>query len=87
MTMKTIIPDITNPNIALVYHCVLQVHSISFISKSCSWLDTASAPLICCKAILVTKDLYFVCLHNMYISIAVITNDIKVVTKRKASII
>ena len=44
-----------------------------------------SIPFICCKAILVTKHFNLACLHNIYETIAVTTNDIKAVTKRKIS--
>ena len=53
-------PKIIKPNVAVVYHCTLQVLSVLGIIKMCSCLDTTSASLISCNAILVTKDFYFV---------------------------
>ena len=76
-------PKITKPNVATVYHCVLHVHSVLCILEMCSCLDTTSASLICCKAILVTKDFYFVCLHTIYITVAITSNDIITVSNRK----
>ena len=87
MTIKMIMPKITKPNVAIVYHFILQVHSISYIIEICSCLDTTSAHLICCKAILVTRDFNFVCLHTIYITTVVTTNDIIAVKNRKTSII
>ena len=87
MTIKMIMPKITKPNVAIVYHCVLQVHSISCITEMFSCLDTASAPLICCKVTLVTRDFTFVCLHTIYMTIVVTTNNIIAVINSKTSFI
>ena len=73
-------PKITNPNVAIVYHFVLQVHSIMS-------MGTAFVPLICCNAILVTKDFNFASLHIMYITINVTTNNIITVMNKNTSIL
>ena len=61
---------------------MLQVHSISHIIETCSCLATTPTSLICCKARLVTKDFYFTCLHIIYITIVVPTNENIAVTNR-----
>ena len=48
-----------------------------------SCVDTASASLICCKSILVTRDFNCVCLHTIYMAIVVTTNDIRAISYRK----
>ena len=58
----------------MVYHCILQVHSIFHKMSFC--LVTAPTSFICCKARLVTKVLSFMFLHNMYITKAVTYNEI-----------
>ena len=40
---------------------------------------------ICCKARLATRDFSFMCLHNIYITMVVTTNEIIVATNRKIS--
>ena len=81
MTMIIIMAKITKPNVTIVYHCILQVHSISCIIETCSRF--ASAPLIYCKARLGTNDFNFACLHIIYITIDVTANEIIVVMNRK----
>ena len=76
-------PKITKPNVAIVHHCSLQAHSIEMYSC----LDITFASPICCKAILVTNDFNFECLHTIYTTIAVTTNDIIAVTNRKTSLV
>ena len=48
-----------------MYHCVLQVQSISFMSA-------ASTAFILCIAMFVTKTFSLDCLYNIYIIISVI---------------
>ena len=67
-------------NVTIAYHCIIQYYAYV---KICSCLNTTSAPLICCNVILVNKDFNFVCLHTIYITITVTTNDIITVTNRK----
>ena len=50
-------------------------------------MGTASVTLICCNAILVTKDFNFAFLHMIYITITITTNDIIKVINRKTSIV
>ena len=58
--MKITIPNIDRLNMHIVYHWLLQVHSISSIIETCSCLVTVSTSLNCCKVRLVTKDFNFV---------------------------
>ena len=62
-----LIPNRINSNISLIISCS----------------NAMSIPLICCKVILVTKDFKFACSHTIHNTIAITTNDIKAVTKRK----
>ena len=64
--MKTTMPKIDKHNMHIVYHWILQVHSISCIIETCSCLVTMPTSLICCKVRLVTKDFNLVCLHIIY---------------------
>ena len=48
-------------NIKIVYHCILQVHSI-YHNVFC--VATASTSFICCKARVATKISSFQCLHG-----------------------
>ena len=81
--MKIDMPKIDRLNMYIVYYWILQVHSISCIIEMCSCLATVPTSLICCKARLVTKDFNFVCLHIIYKTIIVTTNEIITVTNRK----
>ena len=83
--MKIIMPKIDRLNMHIVYHWILQVHSISCIIKTFSCLATVPTSLICCKARLVTKDFSVVCLHIICITTDVSTNKITAVTNRKVS--
>ena len=85
--MKITIPTIDIMNIHLVYHRILQVHSISCITETCSCLVTVSTSLNCYKVRLVTKDFNFACLHIMYRTIGVTTNEVTAVTNSKTSIV
>ena len=80
-------PKIDRLNVHTVYHWILQAHSISCVIEMCSCLANEPTPLICCKARLVTIDFNFVCLHIIYITIDVTTNEIITVTNRKTSIV
>ena len=85
--MKITIPHIDRCNMHIVYHWTLQVHSVSCIVEACSSLVTVSTSLNCCKVRLVTKDFNLACLHIMYRTIDVTTNEIIAVTNRKMSIV
>ena len=82
---KTTIPNIDIFNMHIVYHWILQVHSIPCNIEICSGLVTAPTSLICCKARLVTNDFNLVFLHIINKTIAVTNNEIIVVTNRKTS--
>ena len=69
----------------IVYHWILQVHSISSNIKICSCLVTEPTSLICCKVRLVSNDFNLVCLHIINITTAVTNNEIIAVTNRKTS--
>ena len=71
----------------IVYHWVLHGYSISCVIETCSCLVTTPTSLICCKARLVTKDFNLVCLHIMYKTIDLTTNEMIAVTNRKTSIV
>ena len=62
-------PKINILSMIIVYHYILQVHSCAI--ETCSCLATAPTSLICCKVSLATKDLSFMYLHNMNITIVV----------------
>ena len=85
--MKITIHNIDIINMHIVYHWILQVHSISCITETCSCLVTASTSPNCCKVRLVTIDFNLVCLHIMYRTIDVTINKIIAVTNRKMSIV
>ena len=85
--MKIIIPKIDKLNMNIVYHWILQVRSISCVIETCYCLATMPTSLIFFKARLVTKDFNFACLHIIYKTINVTTNEIIAVTKRKTSIV
>ena len=78
-------PKINKLNIKIMYHCILQVHSISCTKVTHSCLATALTSFICCKARLVTRDLSFMCLHIIYMTIVVTTNKIIALKSRKLS--
>ena len=81
--MKIIVPKIDRLNMHIVYHWILQVHSISCVTETCSCLVTVPTSLNCCKTRLVTKDFNLVCLHIMHKTIDVTTNEIIAVINRK----
>ena len=83
--IKIMMPKIDKLNI--VHLWILQVHSISCILETCSCLATTPTSPICCKARLVTKDLNFICLHIIYITIVVATNNIIAVINIKTSVV
>ena len=85
--MKTTIPNINRLNMHIVYHWILQVHSISCIIETCSCLVTASTSLNCCKTRLVIHDFNLVHLHIINTTIEVTTNEVIAVTNRKMSIV
>ena len=62
-------PKVIIINIPMMYHCVLQVQSISLMSA-------ASSTFILCIAMFVTKAFSLDCLYNTYIMISVITSVI-----------
>ena len=74
--MKSTMPKIDRHNMYIVYHCILQVHSISCVIET-SCLVTTPTSLNFCKVRLVTKDINLVCLHIIYKFIDVTSNDIK----------
>ena len=69
----------------MVYHCILQVHSV--FGKTYPCLVTAPTSFICCAGRLVTRDLNFMCLHNMYITKGVTKSEIIATMKRKISVV
>ena len=81
--MKTTVPSIDMLNMHMVYHCSLQLHSISCIGQVRSCLVTASTSVICFKARLVTNNLNLVCLHFINGTTEVTNNKIIAVTNRK----
>ena len=85
--IKITIPNIDRLNMHIVYHWILQVHSISCIVETCCCLVTLSTSLNCCKVRLVTKNFNLACLHIMNRTIEVTTYDIMGVTNRKAFIV
>ena len=62
-------PKVMIINIVMMYHCVLQVQSVPFMSA-------ASTAFILCIAMLVTKAFNLDCPYNMYIMIRVIIRGI-----------
>ena len=62
-------PKVMIINIPMMYHCVLQVHSISLMSA-------ASTAFILCIAMLVTKAFNLDCPYSTYIIISVIISVI-----------
>ena len=62
-------PKIMIINIPMMYHCVLQVQSILFMSA-------ASTAFILCIVMFVTKAFSLDCLYNTYIMISVIISVI-----------
>ena len=79
--METTLPNIDILNMHIVYHWILQVHSISCIVEIDSCLVTASTSLICCKARLVTNDFNLVWLHIINRTTKVTNNKIIAVIK------
>ena len=77
---KPIRPKRDKLTIKIVYHCILQVHSIFGKMSSCPF--TAPTSFICCKV-----RLEFVCLHNMYNTKVVTKIDIITAMKRKTSVV
>ena len=82
-TMKITMPKNDKLSMIIVYHCILQVHSISCTIETCSCLATVPTSFICYKASLATSNISVVCLHNIYITIVATTNEIITVTNRK----
>ena len=82
---KNIRPKSDNHSIRMLYHCILQVHSIFGKMPSC--LVTALTSFICCKARLVISILSFMCLHSMYFTKVVSNSEIIAVKNRKTSIV
>ena len=76
-------PQIDRANMHIVYHWILQVHSISSVNDTCSHLVTMPTSFLCCKVRLVTKDFNFICLHIIYKVIDVTTYEIIAVTIRQ----
>ena len=76
------IPNIDIPNMHMVYHWILQVHSVSCITETCSCLVTVSTSLNCCKVRLVTKHFNLAC-SIMCRTIKETTKEIRAVTNRK----
>ena len=62
-------PKVMIINIPMMYHCVLQVQSIPFMSA-------ASTAFILCIAMFVTKAFSLDCLYNTYIMIKIIISVI-----------
>ena len=62
-------PKVIIINIPMMYHCVLQVQSISLMSA-------ASTAFILCIAMFVTKAFSLDCLYNTYVIINVIISVI-----------
>ena len=83
--MKTTIPNVDILKMHIVYHWILQVHSISCITEAYSCLVTASTPLNCCKAKLVTNCFNLVYLHIINIGTEVTNNWKIAATNRKMS--
>ena len=81
---KITMPKIDRLNMNIVYHWILQVHSISHVTETCSCLVTMPTSLNCCKARLVAKDFNLACLHIIYTTIDVTSNEIIAVTNRKS---
>ena len=48
--MKITMPKIEQLSMNIMYHCILQVHSISYAIETCSCLATIPTSFICCKA-------------------------------------
>ena len=82
---KTIRPKRDKLSIKMVYHCILQAHSIYGKMSSC--LVDAPTSFICCKARQVTRVFSFTHLHNMYITKVVTNNEIITATNRKTSVV
>ena len=70
-------------NIKIVYHCILQVHSIFGANLILSCLATTHTSCISCKTRLVPRVLSFMCLHSIYMTIDVATTKIIALTNRK----
>ena len=62
-------PKVMIINIPMMYHCVLQVQSMSLMSA-------ASTAFILCIAMFVTKAFSLDCLYNTYIMISIIISVI-----------
>ena len=85
MITKSTKPQIDILNIKTVYHCILQVHSILCTGLAFFFVATTPTSFICCKARLVTKVLSFLCLHNIFMTTVVTSNEIITVANRKSS--
>ena len=71
-------PKVIIINIPMMYHCVLQVQSISLMS-------VASTAFILCIAMFITKAFSLDCLYNTYIIINVIVSVISVAVNMSMS--
>ena len=67
----------------MMYHCVLQVQSILFVSAA----STASTAFILCIAMFVTKAFSLDCPYNRYITISAIIRVISVAVNISTSAI
>ena len=82
---KTIGPKRDKLSIKIVYHCILQAHSIFDQMSSCPF--TAPTSFICCKARLVTRVLSFLYLHSMYNTKVLTKIEIITTMNRKTSVV
>ena len=72
-------PKVIIINIPMMYHCVLQVQSISLMSA-------ASTAIIFCIAMFVTKAFSLDCPYRIYIIISVIINVISTAVNISTSV-
>ena len=80
VTMKSIELKSNIPSIKIVYHHIVQLHSI-YHYVSC--VATAFSSFICCKARLFINFLSFMCLHSTEITNIVTSSEIIAATNRK----
>ena len=71
-------PKVIIINIPMMYHCFLQVQSISLMSA-------ASTAFILCKAMFITKAFSLDCPYNTYIMISVIISVISAAVNMSTS--
>ena len=79
MITKSIKPKIVKCNIKIVYHLIVQVHSIY---HNVSYVVIIPTSFICSKARLATRDLSFICLHSIEITHIITKNEIITVTNK-----